>query len=298
VSRRDLFSHHWSRVGQYLRHCISFLFLQRNLLSFPYTSIFFSAFHFGVSRTPPFQSLVPCKQWLRRLPSIHKFSPSSMMLPLRSLGFLGLSPIIHCSACRFAPLFSQQDLRPQCFPGYSSSAQAAGEARFPHHTASSSASRSYSTTTASHGFNYRIGASFSAKGRRFNPKTDHYFYDSTNKTREIYDTGKPTSGQDAFFVSRLGNGGSVAFGVADGVGGWSDSGIDSAHFSHGLCQRMIEVAESANTSTESPLGAQKLLQNGYDAVVADETIAGGGSTACIAVGRDNGNLEVAKYVSS
>jgi len=191
------------------------------------------------------------------------------MLPLRSLGFLGLSPIIHCSACRFAPLFSQQDLRPQCFPGYSSSAQAAGEARFPHHTASSSASRLYSTTTASHGFSYRIGASFSAKGRRFNPKTDHYFYDPINKTREIYDTGKPTSGQDAFFVSRLGNGGSMAFGVADGVGGWSDSGIDSAHFSHGLCQRMIEVAESANTSTESPLGAQKLLQNGYDAVVAD-----------------------------
>lgn len=89
----------------------------------------------------------------------------------------------------------------------------------------------------------------------------------------------------------------MAFGVADGVGGWSDSGIDSAHFSHGLCQRMIEVAENANTSTEKTLGAQKLLQKGYDAVVADETIAGGGSTACIAVGRDNGNLEVAKYVS-
>jgi len=161
-----------------------------------------------------------------------------------------------------------------------------------------SSSRSYPTTTASHGFSYRIGASFSAKGRRFNPKTDHYFYDPANQTQSKYDTGKPTSGQDAFFVSRLGNGGSMAFGVADGVGGWSDSGIDSAHFSHGLCQRMIEVAENANISTENTLGAQKLLQNGYDAVVADETIAGGGSTACIAVGRDDGNLEVAKYVPS
>ena len=86
----------------------------------------------------------------------------------------------------------------------------------------------------------------------------------------------------------------MAFGVADGVGGWSDSGIDSAHFSHGLCQRMIETAESLNMSSEPLLGAQKLLQSGYDAVVADETIPGGGSTACVAIGRDDGNLEVAK----
>lgn len=219
------------------------------------------------------------------------------MLPLRGLSFLGLSPILQCSACRFSPLFSQQDLRPQCFPGYASSAQAAAEAKSTYHTTTSSLPRSYSTATASYGFSYRIGASFSAKGRRFNPKTDHYLYDPANQIRSSYDTGKPTSGQDAFFVSRLGNGSSMAFGVADGVGGWSDSGIDSAHFSHGLCQRMIEVAENANTSTEKTLGAQKLLQKGYDAVVADETIAGGGSTACIAVGRDNGNLEVAKYVS-
>ena len=219
------------------------------------------------------------------------------MLPLRSLGFLGLTPIVQCSACRFAPLFSQQDLRPQCFPGNGFSAQAVGEVKSSYRASStSSASRLYSTTTPSQAFSYRIAASFSAKGRRFNPKADHYSYDPANRTRNDHDTGRPTSGQDAFFVSRIGNSTNMAFGVADGVGGWSDSGIDSAHFSHGLCERMIEVAENANASAESLLGAQKLLQSGYDAVVADETISGGGSTACVAVGRDNGYLEVAKYV--
>ena len=218
-----------------------------------------------------------------------------MMLPLRSLGFLGLTPFFPCSACRYAPLFSQQDLRPQCLPGSGFSAQAPGDAKSPFRASSTSTTpKPYRTTTSSQGFSYRIGASFSAKGRRFNPKTNQYYYDPTNRSQKTYDTGRPKSGQDAFFVSKIGNSTSMAFGVADGVGGWSDSGIDSAHFSHGLCQRMIETAESLNMSSEPLLGAQKLLQSGYDAVVADETIPGGGSTACVAIGRDDGNLEVAK----
>lgn len=201
-----------------------------------------------------------------------------MMLSLRSLSLLGLTPIIQGSACRFTPLFSQQDPWPQCFAAstFPAQAQAPADSRLPFRSSSTiSSARPYSTTKTSHGFSYRVGAAFSAKGRRYDPKTDHYSYDPANRTRSNYDTGKPTSGQDAFLVSRLGNGTSMAFGVADGVGGWSDSGIDSAHFSHGLCQRMIEVAESANATTESKLTAQKLLQEGYNAVVADETIAGG-----------------------
>ena len=88
----------------------------------------------------------------------------------------------------------------------------------------------------------------------------------------------------------------MAFGVADGVGGWSDSGIDSAHFSHRLCEHMAEVARGVVQGAEEELKANELLQKGYDAVVADKSIYGGGSTACIAVGSNDGALQVAKYV--
>ena len=86
----------------------------------------------------------------------------------------------------------------------------------------------------------------------------------------------------------------MTFGVADGVGGWSDSGIDSAHFSHGLCKHMIEAAESTNATEEKSVSAAKILQTGYNGVVNDKSIAGGGSTACVAVGKDTGSFQVAK----
>ena len=57
---------------------------------------------------------------------------------------------------------------------------------------------------------------------------------------------------------------------------------------------MTEVAESTGNASEPKLKAGVLLQKAYDATVADRLIPGGGSTACIAVGQTNGNLEVAK----
>ena len=86
----------------------------------------------------------------------------------------------------------------------------------------------------------------------------------------------------------------MAFGVADGVGGWSDSGIDSAHFSHGLCESMAAEAQSTDLPNKKRLYAGELLQKGYDKVIADKTVTGGGTTACIAIAGSDGNLEVAK----
>ena len=119
-------------------------------------------------------------------------------------------------------------------------------------------------------------------------------YESQGVKGKKDSTGKPASGQDAFFIKRVGNGTSMAFGVADGVGGWANSGIDSAHFSHGLCEHMIQAAQTTNETEEKTLGAEKLLQVGYDGVVTDESIPGGGSTACVAVGREDGSIQVAK----
>ena len=216
------------------------------------------------------------------------------MLPLKSIGLLGISPLLQCSACRFAPLFSQQDLRPQCF--YLNGPTGHDLRSLSRASSTATSARPNTTSIHAYEYNYRVAAAFSAKGRRFNPKNDIYSFDPLQPTApgKDYFTGRPNSGQDAFFVSRVGNGSNVAFGVADGVGGWADSGIDSAHFSHGLCEQMTEVARGTETEDEGKLRPRQLLQKGYDRVVDDRAIVGGGSTACIAVGGGDGYLEVAK----
>ena len=208
------------------------------------------------------------------------------MRALQTLSILGISPIAQCSACRSAPFFSQQDLRAQCLPTFGLNN---GSSRKPF-----GQTRLSSTSPTPSALTYRIAASFSGKGRRFNPKIDTYAYSSELEVLEGPFTGRPSSGQDAFFVSRIGNGSSTAFGVADGVGGWSDSGFDSAHFSHGLCQWMARTAETTGEAEEKRLGPGQLLETAYTGIVADNIIEGGGSTACVAIGREDGNLTVAK----
>ena len=209
------------------------------------------------------------------------------MRPFTTLSLLSLSPV-YCSACRNSPFWAQQALRSQCLPISTSTSPIAGSIK-----------RLSSTSAAGPSFVYRIGASFSAKGRRFNPKEDTFSFDPANEDG-IY-TGRPNSGQDAFFVSNTGpidnddKRRKVAFGVADGVGGWADSGIDSADFSHGLCQSMSHMAKDAFT-LETSNDPQDLLEQAYNALVKEGNIAGGGSTACVAIGDQDGSLSVAKWV--
>lgn len=207
------------------------------------------------------------------------------MRPLKTLSLLSISPV-YCSACRNGPLFAQQALRLQCLPpsisnGYSIL----------------SPKRLSSTSAPDPSFVYRIGASFSAKGHRFRPKEDTFSFDPA-EDNDVY-TGRPNSGQDAFFVSNAGPADKhgrrrkIAFGVADGVGGWADSGIDSADFSHGLCHAMNYMARDAFTLDTSN-DPQDLLEQAYDEIVREGKIAGGGSTACVAIGDEDGSLSVAK----
>lgn len=210
------------------------------------------------------------------------------MRPLKTLSLLSIPPVLHCSACRSASLLAQQALRLQCVPI---------NGPFVHLPAPSK--RLSSTSASTSNFSYRVGASFSAKGRRFNPKEDTFSFDPTFEG-DAY-TGRPNSGQDAFFVSNTGPSGNdgnrrkVAFGVADGVGGWADSGIDSADFSHGLCKQMSYVANDVLTLDKSN-EPQDLLDQAYDEIIREGSIAGGGSTACVAIGDENGSLSVAKRV--
>lgn len=159
-------------------------------------------------------------------------------------------------------------------------------------------------------FAYHVAASYSAKGHKFNAEANIYTGDAYNATK--YDVTslreckrwkdkrkRARSGQDAFFFSQIGTTRSTAFGVADGVGGWVESGIDPADFSHGLCEYMACAARLwSQESKTASLHPKDLLQVGYDEVIEDNSIVGGGSTACLAVAEPGGNVEVANLGDS
>ncbi|KAH7408293.1 phosphatase 2C-like domain-containing protein [Phaeosphaeria sp. MPI-PUGE-AT-0046c] len=159
-------------------------------------------------------------------------------------------------------------------------------------------------------FSYHVASSYSAKQDRFNADANLFTnppYDPTKTTIANLSTCKNSinkrrrakSGQDAFFYSQIGNTKATTFGVADGVGGWVESGLDPADFSHGLCEYMTCAARSwPQGSNTTSLHPKDLLQVAYDEVTEDESIEGGGSTACLAVAEPDGNVEVANLGDS
>lgn len=172
---------------------------------------------------------------------------------------------------------------------------------------------------------YRVAASSSGKGKRFHPLKNAYNFDpaisdvlgvSKDKNPVSRRRTRPDSGEDAFFVSRVGSGpnpnpdGSrsttsrdqpdpeaVAFAVADGVGGWTESRVDPADFSHGLCAYMAQSALSW-TESSSALRPKQLLQAGYDAIVDDPAVKAGGSTASVGIALPDGRVELANLGDS
>ena len=175
-------------------------------------------------------------------------------------------------------------------------------------------------------FTYKVAAAFSGKSNVFDKHRHHYRLDSATGSETWADPTPPPknrripSGQDAFFASAVGaptpppragpnrdaegedpQGGAraVALGVADGVGGYADSGIDSAAFSHSLCAYMKDAAAhfpevSHGAGAGARLRPLELLRRGYERVCRDAGVVGGGSTACVAVAEPDGTLEVAK----
>ncbi|EFX03851.1 5-azacytidine resistance protein azr1 [Grosmannia clavigera kw1407] len=162
-------------------------------------------------------------------------------------------------------------------------------------------------------FSYGVAASYIGKGRPYDP-SKHVFnfsphcHQQQQQQQQLQQDGRPgsrpESGQDAFFVSNVGDSGAVALGIADGVGGWMDSGVDPADFSHGLCEYMATAANTlrwpslAAGKAEEPIPARQLIQLGYDAVCRDRSIPAGGSTAVVGVLTPAGLLEVANLGDS
>ncbi|PHH63340.1 hypothetical protein CDD81_6037 [Ophiocordyceps australis] len=153
---------------------------------------------------------------------------------------------------------------------------------------------------------YHIASSFIGKDRPYDPSTHVFHFNPYNRIqppRLSRRSSRPDSGHDAFFVSRVNDSGAVAFGVADGVGGWTESGVDPADFSHGFCDAMATAAYEYDSSStvgtgQRALTARRLMQSGYDAICADKSLSAGGSTACVAIAGPDGNLDVANLGDS
>ncbi|KAI1274413.1 phosphatase 2C-like domain-containing protein [Xylaria sp. FL0933] len=151
-------------------------------------------------------------------------------------------------------------------------------------------------------FTYDAAAAFSAKHKKFDPRRHVFHFNRYNRIqteKKRHKSGRPASGQDAFFISRVGNTDGIALGVADGVGGWEESGVDPADFAHSFCDYMAFAAHDHRPDDGgNPLAARALMQRGYDDVVKDRSIHAGGSTATVAVADEDGKLEVANLGDS
>jgi protein phosphatase PTC7 len=150
-------------------------------------------------------------------------------------------------------------------------------------------------------FTYHTAASFAGKRQRLDPNANVFHFNPYNRIQPQIKRPKskrPASGQDAFFIARVGDTAAVALGVADGVGGWEESGVDPADFSHSFCDYMALAAYDHQPSVGPPLTAKGLMQKGYDDVCRDKSIHAGGSTACVAIASEDGKLEVANLGDS
>ncbi|EFW22154.1 hypothetical protein D8B26_001126 [Coccidioides posadasii str. Silveira] len=154
---------------------------------------------------------------------------------------------------------------------------------------------------------YRIAVSSSGKGRRFSPDRNVCSFDPETQDAIGLQQGRnylerklsrPDSGEDAFFVSKIDHHpNAFAFGVADGVGGWTQSGVDPADFSHSFCSYLAECALKWDASAHE-LRARALMQMGYERTLADRTIFAGSSTACIGVACEDGTVQLANLGDS
>lgn len=171
---------------------------------------------------------------------------------------------------------------------------------------SSARASATSSSSAIPHISLHIAASSSGKGRKFQPEQNTYDYIPSNtdglglqKGANLQERrkGRPDSGQDAYFVARVGqDSGSTAFAIADGVGGWTERGVDPADFSHGLCSYMAQHALS--WSDPKALSPKQLLNLGYEGVVEDPEILAGGTTACVGVTDETGRMRIANLGDS
>lgn len=105
------------------------------------------------------------------------------------------------------------------------------------------------------------------------------------------------AGEDFFFVQEMRNGSGVSFGVADGVGGWVDSGVDPSLFSQSLMYHAHRYSRNAWAGEPEidptmdyeereqvegwEMTPYECLDLAYGGVLREKFVQAGSSTACI-----------------
>ncbi|KAG0350170.1 Protein phosphatase PTC7 [Podila minutissima] len=187
---------------------------------------------------------------------------------------------------------AQQQQHQQHLPQPSLHDQEALQKPLPESASASSPSPN-STSPSGVTFNYLLAASWHPKSRQRKSHamtTNASSNDEESKTKwwnKKLRIGKVDAGEDAFF--HVSTPSRVALGVADGVGGWSEVGVDPALFSWALMDnaeavaRQTDVANgSDNKETETTvLDAQTILDGAYSELVKGGKVEAGSSTACI-----------------
>ena len=83
-----------------------------------------------------------------------------------------------------------------------------------------------------------------------------------------------TCGEDSFFITP------EAVGVADGVGGWNENGVDPGKISRSLMRNAAAFVRKQKANNNSA-STQQMLTYGYNQAVLDDEVEAGSTTACI-----------------
>ncbi|KAG1756795.1 phosphatase 2C-like domain-containing protein [Suillus paluster] len=112
------------------------------------------------------------------------------------------------------------------------------------------------------------------------------------------------AGEDFFFVTEMQNNSGVSFGVADGVGGWVDSGVDPSLFAQTLMYHAHQIDPTQEYEERErvegwELTPYKCLECAYHAVLRERRVNAGSSTAClISINSSSGVLRAANLGDS
>lgn len=140
----------------------------------------------------------------------------------------------------------------------------------------STTTRRHLSTDSSNDKKNSVGPSSSDGGKSDTDEENNFFFLHSFACSKPHPRKENTLGEDSYYISLT----NKSVGVADGVGGWSEWGIDSGAFSREL---MHGCKEAADIGMESPID---ILRSGFQRVQSQ-----GSSTACIICVRDD-TLEV------
>ncbi|KAI3402631.2 PTC7 [Candida oxycetoniae] len=141
---------------------------------------------------------------------------------------------------------------------------------------STSASLNYDTALTSF-TNYSVAVAYQPKDRK-KASTNLFKKKPLNNSAAV----NSPIGEDNLFVSKELRDGSIAVGVADGVGGWSEAGYDSSAISRELCASIKKAFEKQQSSARAS-SPKELLDFAFKEVLKSDKVEIGGTTACLGV---------------